>query len=152
MNPDELQLFNLIDSARVNNGCARLEQDPGLTDGARSDAGNRAKSGSTNSFSGSESTAGGDNWSAQQAFNQMMAQSKSTVLNCGLTTLGVGHSDRAALQGACSALHLPRLGRPASPGWLTSRKTGGTFAAGLVRPWVDGSWSTYLRRLDVRGT
>ena len=102
MNPDELQLFNLIDNARVNNGCARLEQDPGLTNGARADAGNRAESGSTNSFSGSGSTAGGDNWSAQQAFNQMMAQSRSTLLNCGLTTLGVGRKSAKY----CNALNL----------------------------------------------
>jgi len=93
MNSDELQLFNLIDSARVNKGCARLEQDPGLTNGARADAGSRAKSGAVNSGGGSSSTAGGDDWSAQQAYNQMMAQSRSTVLNCGLTTLGVGHRD-----------------------------------------------------------
>ena len=150
MNADELQLFNLIDNARVSNGCARLEQDPGLTDGARADAGNRAKSGAVNSTGSSGTTAGGDNWSAQQAFNQMMAQSRSTVLNCGLTTLGVGapaspqHCDACW---PCSASN----GRP--------QRVGGRlligpadFRAGLVRPWVDGSWSTYLRRLDVRGT
>jgi hypothetical protein len=102
MNSDELQLFNLIDNARVNAGCARLEQDPGLTDAARADAGNRAESGATNSASGSASTAGGDNWSAQQAFNQMMAQSKSTVLNCGLTTLGVGRKSAKY----CNAINL----------------------------------------------
>jgi hypothetical protein len=102
MNSDELQLFNLIDNARVNAGCARLEQDPGLTDAARADAGNRAESGATNSASGSASTAGGDNWSAQQAFNQMMTQSKSTVLNCGLTTLGVGRKSAKY----CNAINL----------------------------------------------
>lgn len=106
MNGDELQLFNLIDNARVNNGCARLEQDPGLTDGARGDASSRAQSGATNSSGSSKSTAGGDNWSAQQAFDQMMAQSRNTVLNCGLTTLGVGmetakHCTAINLLGIC---------------------------------------------------
>ncbi|TCO43879.1 hypothetical protein EV646_11171 [Kribbella antiqua] len=90
MTADELKLFNMIDDARVSNGCAPLEQDPDLTDTARSDAGDRAESGNVNSSSSSKTTAGGNNWSAQQAFDQMMAQSKSTVLNCGLKTLGVG--------------------------------------------------------------
>jgi hypothetical protein len=90
MTASELQLFDMIDSARQNNGCAPLEQDPGLTGGARGDAASRAKSGSVNATSGSMSAAGGDKYSAQQAYNQMMAQNKSTVLNCGLTTLGVG--------------------------------------------------------------
>jgi hypothetical protein len=92
MNSDELQLFDMIDNARVTHGCARLEQDPSLTNGARSDAASRAQSGSTNSAGGSNSTAGGDKWSAQQAFDQMMAQSRNTILNCGLTTLGVGRA------------------------------------------------------------
>ncbi len=111
MNSDELELFNLIDSARVTNGCARLEQDPGLTDGARSDASNRADSGAVNSAGGSSTTAGGDSWSAQQAFNQMMAQSKSTVLNCGLTTLGVGRETtkycEGGLLGSCIGARRP---------------------------------------------
>ncbi|MGW6278246.1 hypothetical protein [Kribbella sp. NPDC055071] len=90
MDSDEIQLFNLIDNARVNNGCRRLEQDPNLTRGAESEAGDRANSGSVNSSGSSKSTAGGNSWSAQQAYDQIMAQSRSTVLNCGLTTLGVG--------------------------------------------------------------
>jgi hypothetical protein len=112
MNSDELQLFNMIDNARVNNGCARLEQDPGLTDGARGDASSRADSGAVNSTSGgSNTTAGGDNWNAQQAFNQMMAQSKSTVLNCGLKTLGVGKDTakycKGGLLGTCLGASRP---------------------------------------------
>ena len=105
MDADELQLFNLIDNARVNNGCARLEQDPNLTDGAESEASDRADSGSVNSSGSSKTSAGGDSWSAQQAFDQMMAQSKSTVLNCGLKTLGVGRDTHkycsADLLGLC---------------------------------------------------
>lgn len=87
MTGDELQLFNLIDNARVDNGCARLKQDPNLTGSARAEAGDRASSGSNlNSGTG----AGGDNMTAQQAFDRMMNNSRSTILNCGLTTLGVG--------------------------------------------------------------
>jgi hypothetical protein len=91
MNGDEQQVFSLINNARMSNGCASLKQDPGLTGGARSTAGDRATSGKNlNSGSGSQAGAGGDNMSAQQAYNQMMKNSKSTILSCGLTTLGVG--------------------------------------------------------------
>jgi hypothetical protein len=91
MTSDELQLFDMIDNARVNNGCARLEQDPDLTLSARSDARSRSRSTSNlNDGSSSMSAAGGDDFTAQQAFNKMMSQSRSTILNCGLTTLAVG--------------------------------------------------------------
>ncbi|WP_344199425.1 hypothetical protein [Kribbella karoonensis] len=92
MTSDELQLFDMIDSARQNAGCAPLEQDPSLTTSARSDATSRSKSGSTNSTSSSKTTAGGDGVSAQQAYNQMMSQSRSTILNCSLKTLAVGYA------------------------------------------------------------
>jgi len=95
MTADELQLFNMIDQARISNGCAPLEQDPNLTDRARSDATGRTKSDSKLNASGASMTAaGGDEWTAQDAYNQMMAQSKSTVLNCNLTTLGVGKAEK----------------------------------------------------------
>ncbi|MBP2355171.1 uncharacterized protein YkwD [Kribbella aluminosa] len=93
MQPNEKQLFDLIDNARVNNGCASLKQDPSLTGGARSTADSRATSGSgMNSSSDSQAGAGGDKMTAQQAYNKLMSSSSSssTVLNCGLTTLGVG--------------------------------------------------------------
>ncbi|WUJ75131.1 hypothetical protein OG809_18070 [Kribbella soli] len=100
MTSDELQLFNMIDNARVDQGCAPLKQDPNLTGGARGDAGSRAKSGSVNATGSSMSAAGGDKWTAQKAYNQMMSQSRSTVMNCGLTTLGVGFgtAQRCTLQ------------------------------------------------------
>ena len=107
MTADELQLFNMLDSARTSNGCAPLEQDPNLTDRARSDATSRTKSDSKLNASGASMTAaGGDEWTAQDAYNQMMAQSKSTVLNCNLTTLGVGkavkpYCDSIGLFGIC---------------------------------------------------
>jgi hypothetical protein len=93
MTSDELQLFDMIDNARVDNGCAPLEQDPGVTGGARSDAASRTKSSTRLNASGSSmSAAGGDSWSAQQAYDQMMTQSKNVILNCNLKTLGVGRA------------------------------------------------------------
>ncbi len=118
MDPDELQLFNMIDTARINNGCARLEQDPGLTDAARGDARSRVDSGAVNSTNGgSNTTAGGDNWNAQQAFNQMMTQSKSTVLNCGLTTLGVGKDSGKYCKGGLLPICLGGS-RPTRVAWV----------------------------------
>ncbi|MFC6160707.1 CAP domain-containing protein [Kribbella jiaozuonensis] len=117
MDADESQLFDMIDSARKNAGCQPLEQDPDLTGSARSDAGSRAKSGATNSSGSSKSTAGGDNWSAQQAYEQMMAQSRSTILNCGLTTLGVGRKGYAH----CTAIDLLGLcigSKPTRYAWV----------------------------------
>jgi uncharacterized protein YkwD len=91
MQPPEKQLFDMIDNARVNNGCARLKQDPGLTGGARDSARDRASSGNNLSGSGgSRAGAGGDRMSPQDAYTQMMSRNKGTILNCGFTTLGVG--------------------------------------------------------------
>ncbi|MEV0794744.1 hypothetical protein [Kribbella sp. NPDC050459] len=91
MDANEKQLFDMIDNARVDNGCARLKQDPSLTNSAEGTAGSRAKTGSgMNDSSGSQVGAGGDKMSAQQAYDDLMADSKGTVLNCSLDTLGVG--------------------------------------------------------------
>ncbi|MEV6894827.1 hypothetical protein [Kribbella sp. NPDC051137] len=91
MNANEKQLFDLIDNARVNNGCARLKQDPNLTDSAEGTASSRAESGSgMNDPSGSQVGAGGDKMTAQQAYNTLMSTSRSTILSCSRTTLGVG--------------------------------------------------------------
>ncbi|TDO66696.1 hypothetical protein EV651_104263 [Kribbella sp. VKM Ac-2571] len=91
MNADEQQLFDLIDNARVNNGCARLKEDPSLTDSAEATAGSRAKTGSgMDDPDGSQVGAGGDKMTAQQAYDRLMSSARSTVLNCNLTTLGVG--------------------------------------------------------------
>lgn len=86
----ELQVFNRIDKVRTDNGCAPLERDSKLTRAARSDAAGRAESGKVIASGSSMSAAGGDNWTAQMAFDKMMSESRSTVLNCNLTTLGVG--------------------------------------------------------------
>ena len=91
MDANEQQLFDLIDNARADNGCARLKEDPSLTSGARSTAQSRATSGDNlNGSSGSQVGAGGDGMTAQQAYNQLMKKYKSQVLDCGRTTLGVG--------------------------------------------------------------
>jgi hypothetical protein len=91
MEPNEKQLFDMIDNAREDNGCAPLKQDPGLTTSARGTAVSRAKTGSgINDTSGPQVGAGGDNMTAQQAYNKLMSDSRSTVLDCSKTTLGVG--------------------------------------------------------------
>lgn len=95
MTADELQLFDMIDSTRKNNGCAPLEQDPSLTNSAEGTAGSRAQTGSgMNDSAGSQVGAGGDKMTAQQAYNDLMQDSRATVLNCGLKTLGVGFSTK----------------------------------------------------------
>jgi hypothetical protein len=91
MSADELQLFQMIDNARVDAGCAPLKRDSDLSASAGSEAGRKAESGSNlNSNTDSKSTAGGDDYTAKQAFDRMMSQSRGTMLNCSLTTLGVG--------------------------------------------------------------
>ncbi|WP_344156739.1 hypothetical protein [Kribbella yunnanensis] len=115
MTNDEIQLFNQIDSARKSKGCAPLEQDAPVTYGARSDAQSRSKSGNVNASGSSMSAAGGDNWSSNDAFNQMMAQSKGTLLNCGLRTLGVGrgtykYCTSVDLLGLCIGKRVTRVG------------------------------------------
>ncbi len=91
MQPNEKQLFDLIDNAREDNGCGPLLQDPSMTGNARATAGSRAKTGSgMDDSSGSQVGAGADKMTAQQAYDRLMTSSRSTVLNCNLTTLGVG--------------------------------------------------------------
>ena len=91
MTSAELDLFNRIDNARTSNGCAPLKRETDLTQSARGSAGEHATSGKRlNSSTSTSASAGGDNWSAQTAFDKMMSDYQSTILNCGLTTLGVG--------------------------------------------------------------
>jgi hypothetical protein len=90
MSPDEMKLFSLIDNARTGKGCAPLRRNSNLSGSARTDADQRAQSGSVSGSESSMAAAGGDNWDAQTAFNRMMDQNSSVILNCGLTTLGVG--------------------------------------------------------------
>jgi uncharacterized protein YkwD len=90
MSPEEMKLFSLIDTARTDKGCAPLQRNSNLSAGARSDAQSRAENGNVSDSGPSMAAAGGDNWDAQTAFNRMMNQNSSVILNCGLTTLGVG--------------------------------------------------------------
>ncbi|TDD59411.1 hypothetical protein E1263_15320 [Kribbella antibiotica] len=112
MTGDELDLFNRIDSARKSKGCAPLEQDAPVTYGARNEADRRSESGEVEAHGASWSAAGGDNWSSDEAFDRMMRESRDTVLNCGLDTLGVGRET----QRYCGSL--PVLGVCLS-GWKT---------------------------------
>jgi uncharacterized protein YkwD len=90
MTGDELQLFSLIDDARASNGCARLQRNTSLTGGARQEAVDRAASGDVSATGASKAAAGGDDMSAQDAFNRLNSQSSGTIMNCGLHVLGVG--------------------------------------------------------------
>jgi hypothetical protein len=105
MTGDELQLFSLIDDARASNGCARLQRNTSLTGGARQEAGDRAASGDVSATGASKAAAGGDNMSAQDAFNRLKSQSSGTIMNCGLHVLGVGQGAAQYKTGAlCNLL------------------------------------------------
>ncbi|WP_343888841.1 hypothetical protein [Kribbella sandramycini] len=87
----ELDLFKRINDARISNGCAALKRDSSVTHGARGEAQNRAEDNNVNGGdTSSKATVGGNSMSASAAFDRMMSDNRSTVLNCNLTTLGVG--------------------------------------------------------------
>jgi uncharacterized protein YkwD len=92
MSESEQELFSLINTARTNNGCAPLRLNSGLTADARADAERRAESGKF-SGGGSSAVAGGDNWDARTAFNQMMDRRSGPILNCDRHELGVGRGN-----------------------------------------------------------
>jgi uncharacterized protein YkwD len=106
MSPEEMKLFSLIETARTDKGCAPLQRNSNLTVGARSDAESRAANGNVSDSGPSMAAAGGDNWDAQTAFNRMMNQNSSVILNCGLTTLGVGQGIATRESGICHPLPL----------------------------------------------
>jgi uncharacterized protein YkwD len=111
MSPEEMKLFSLIDTARTDKGCAPLQRNSNLSAGARSDAQSRAENGNVSDGGPSMAAAGGDNWDAQTAFNRMMNQNSSVILNCGLTTLGVGRGSSPHCTFLC-------LTRPDRVGWV----------------------------------
>jgi uncharacterized protein YkwD len=92
MSGNEQQLFSLIDDARVQNGCAPLGRESDLTYDARDEAGDRAGSGDVSSTGSSKASAGGEDMSAQAAFDRLKNESSGTLLNCGLHQLGVGRA------------------------------------------------------------
>lgn len=93
MSGAEVELFSLVDNARVERGCAPLQRNSGLTGGARQDAETRAESGDVSDTSSSMAAAGGDGVTAKAAFDKLKSQSSGTLFNCGLDELGVGHGD-----------------------------------------------------------
>jgi uncharacterized protein YkwD len=94
MDGDEQQLFSLIDDARVQHGCAPLNRNSNLTGGARDEAGSRAANNDLSSTGKSKASAGGDDMSAQAAFDRLKNESSSVLLNCGLTELGIGRGTK----------------------------------------------------------
>jgi uncharacterized protein YkwD len=92
MSGNEQQLFSLIDDARAQNGCAPLGRDSNLTNGARDDAGDHAQSGDVSGSDASKASTGGEDMSAQAAFDRLKNDSSGTLLNCGLRELGVGRA------------------------------------------------------------
>ena len=92
MRAEEEELFSLVDNERVERGCTPLQRDSGLTGGARQDAGTRAGNGDVSGSDSSMAAAGGDGVdTAKEAFSKLMSKNSSTILNCGLDELGVGH-------------------------------------------------------------
>ncbi len=100
MTDRELGLFTLIDDARVDHGCARLGRDTALTTSARAHA---AEDPFTPTGNGTEAIAEGKN--ARDAFSRMMDAYRDTLLDCGLTDLGVGYAQEQSKdnceQGSC---------------------------------------------------
>lgn len=92
MTGDEAALFSMIDDARTSRGCAPLGRDSNLSGTAQQEADSRASSGDVSSTESSSAAAGGDNMSAQEAFNTLKSQSSGTIYNCGLNELGVGQA------------------------------------------------------------
>ncbi|TDO36436.1 hypothetical protein EV643_120168 [Kribbella sp. VKM Ac-2527] len=102
MSPSELQLFTLIDDARVDKGCARLDRNSNLSGNAQSDADGRASNGNVSSTGSSAASTGGDGMDdAQAAFDRLKTESSGTLFNCGLTELGVGQADSTRKEGLC---------------------------------------------------
>lgn len=95
MTDRELGLFTMIDNARVDHGCARLGRDTALTRSARAQA---AVDPSMPAGNGAEAIAEGKN--ARDAFSTMMDAYRDTLLDCGLTDLGIGY-DQAQINGSC---------------------------------------------------
>jgi hypothetical protein len=91
MFPRELELFNLIDNARVDRGCARLKRDSDLTGNARSYAENQAGSGSNTTGGGTDAIAEAN--SPNAAFDALQQSYSGVLFDCGRDTLGIGFAD-----------------------------------------------------------
>ena len=91
MSARELELFNLIDNARVDRGCARLKRDSDLTGNARSHAENQAGSGTNNTGGGTDAIAEAN--SPNAAFDALQQSYSGVLFDCGRDTLGIGFAD-----------------------------------------------------------
>ncbi|GAB2569906.1 CAP domain-containing protein [Kribbella endophytica] len=97
----ERELFSYIDSARQERGCAPLQKDTNLDNGAESDAESRASSGDVSGTGSSSAAVGGDGMNAKDAFDKLKTESSGTLFNCGHTELGVGQGDSTRKIGLC---------------------------------------------------
>ncbi|MET7279110.1 hypothetical protein ABZS29_12830 [Kribbella sp. NPDC005582] len=105
MDGNEQQLFNSINSARRKNGCVDLKSDTSMTRSAEADAADRAANNTVNSGdTDSKANVGGESWSADQAFDRMMSENRSTLLNCSFTTMSVGRGTKGYDTGALCGL------------------------------------------------
>jgi uncharacterized protein YkwD len=90
---NEKALFDMINSARQNRGCAALLPDTDLTTSARGYAQESARDNTTGTRSGTEAAAAGDgDESTRDAYNRMMDAYGRTLMNCSLDKLGVGYA------------------------------------------------------------
>lgn len=117
MNRVERELYDLIGGARADHGCGPLRPDSNLSGPARQQAAEMAEEGEYSSDNSSEAVAGAkdDDLDARAAFDQMMRNQSGTVLNCGLTRLGVGqgthkYCSSIGLGGLCLGAKKPRSG------------------------------------------
>jgi uncharacterized protein YkwD len=106
MDGNEEELFALVDNKRTENGCSSLRPNSNLSNGAQADASTRAANGDVSDRDASMAAEGGDGVdTAKEAFDRLMSRSSSTILNCGLDELGVGHDQAkyctTKLLGAC---------------------------------------------------
>lgn len=94
MRPIELELFSTLNAARQDKGCAPLKRSTAVTSGARADAQERAANGDVDEGSTSYAAAGGEGVDkAKEAADRLLRDYSSIVLDCDLTTLGVGKAD-----------------------------------------------------------
>lgn len=92
MTARELELFTMINNARVDKGCDKLRRDSDLTGSARSHAQSQADKDTTKLGSGTDAIAGGNgNESTRTAYNTMMDSYGSVLLDCSRDRLGIGY-------------------------------------------------------------
>ncbi|GAA1529879.1 hypothetical protein [Kribbella lupini] len=104
MSGAEVELFSLVDNARQDRGCAPLQRNSDLSNGAGSDAETRAENGDVSDGGNSFAATGGDGMSAKSAFDKLKSERAGTIFNCGLTELGVGRGDSTRKVGALCGL------------------------------------------------